>query len=132
MVAAFTYPRESTRKREAHFIEFSERLRQQLTKTKVVLTGGFKTADGMAQAIDDGACDFVGLARTTAAEPRLGVSLLATRTTRARPSLIPDHIGLQIGAAFVQIKDIGEGRHPTDFARPEEATKFLAALGIVA
>ncbi|CAE6434242.1 unnamed protein product [Rhizoctonia solani] len=132
MVAAFTYSRESTRKREAHFIEFSEKLRQRLTETKVVLTGGFKTADGMARAIEDGACDFVGLARTTAAEPRLGASLLATRTTRARPTLVPDHIGLQIGAAFVQIKDIGDGRQPTDFAKPEEATKFLTALGVVA
>ncbi|KAG8685292.1 hypothetical protein FRC11_010820 [Ceratobasidium sp. 423] len=132
MVAAFTYARESTRKREAHFIEFSEMLRRQLAKTKVVLTGGFKTADGMARAIEDGACDFVGLARTTAAEPRFGVSLLATRTTRARTTLIPDHIGLQIGAAFVQIRDLGEGREPTDFSELEEATKFLTALGIVA
>ncbi|CAE7207310.1 unnamed protein product [Rhizoctonia solani] len=132
MVTAFTYARESTRKREAHFIDFSEMLRQQLTKTKVVLTGGFKTADGMARAIEDGACDFVGLARTTAAEPRFGASLLASRTTGARPTLIPDHIGLQIGAAFVQIKDVGEGREPTDFAKPEEATKFLRALGVVA
>ncbi|CAE6456252.1 unnamed protein product [Rhizoctonia solani] len=131
MVTAFTY-RDSTRKREAHFIEFSEMLRRKLTKTKVVLTGGFKTADGMARAIEDGACDLVGLARTTAAEPRFGASLLATRTTRARSTLIPDHIGLQIGAAFVQIKDVGEGREPTDFAKPEEATKFLTALGVVA
>ncbi|KAF8710231.1 Oxidoreductase, partial [Rhizoctonia solani] len=132
MLDAFTHSRESTRKREAYFIEFSEKLRRQLTKTKVVLTGGFKTAGGMAQAIDDGACDFVGLARTTAAEPRIGASILATRTTRARPTLIPDHIGLQTGAAFVQIKDIGEGREATDFSKPEEATKFLTALGIVA
>ncbi|QRW26898.1 NADH:flavin oxidoreductase/NADH oxidase [Rhizoctonia solani] len=132
MLDAFTHSRESTRKREAYFIEFSEKLRRQLTNTKVVLTGGFKTAGGMAQAIDDGACDFVGLARTTAAEPRIGASILATRTTRARPTLIPDHIGLQTGAAFVQIKDIGEGREATDFSKPEEATKFLTALGIVA
>ncbi|CAE6477490.1 NADH oxidase [Thermoanaerobacter brockii] [Rhizoctonia solani] len=132
MITAFTYARESTRKREAHFIEFSEMLRRRLTKTKVVLTGGFKTADGMARAIEDGACDLVGLARTTAAEPRFGASLLAARTTKARSTLIPDHIGLQIGAAFVQIKDIGEGREPTDFAKPEEATKFLRALGVVA
>lgn len=132
MVTAFTYARESTRKREAHFIEFSEMLRRQLTKTKVVLTGGFKTADGMARAIEDGACDFVGLARTTAAEPRFGASILATRVTKARPTLVPEHIGLQIGAAFVQIKDLGEGREPTDFSKPEETTKFLTALGIVA
>jgi 2,4-dienoyl-CoA reductase-like NADH-dependent reductase (Old Yellow Enzyme family) len=53
----FDLQRESTRKREAHFIEFSERLRGELSKTKVVLTGGFRTADGMARAIEDGACD---------------------------------------------------------------------------
>ncbi|KAG8742652.1 hypothetical protein FRC10_001135 [Ceratobasidium sp. 414] len=130
MVEAFTHQRESTRKREAHFIEFSERLRAELCKTRVVLTGGFKSADGMARAIEDGACDFVGLARATAAEPRLGASLLASRTTRARPTLVPDHIGLQVGAALVQLKDIGEGREPTDFAKQEEAEKFLKALGV--
>ncbi|KAG8709055.1 hypothetical protein FRC08_018558 [Ceratobasidium sp. 394] len=122
--------RESTRKREAHFIEFSERLRAELCKTKVVLTGGFKSADGMARAIEDGACDFVGLARTTAAEPRFGASLLASRMARARPTLVPDHIGLQVGAALVQLKDIGEGREPTDFAKQDEAERFLKTLGI--
>ncbi|KAB5595243.1 NADH oxidase [Ceratobasidium theobromae] len=132
MVEAFTHARESTRKREAHFIEFSEQLRRQLSKTKVVLTGGFKTADGMACAIEDGACDFVGLARTTAAEPRLGASLLASRTTKARSTLIPDHIGLQVGAALVQIRDIAEGREPTDFASSEASANFLKSLGVAA
>jgi hypothetical protein len=37
-----------------------------------------------------------------------------------------------VGAAVVQIRDIGEGRPPTDFSRKEETDMFLKGLGIVA
>jgi 2,4-dienoyl-CoA reductase-like NADH-dependent reductase (Old Yellow Enzyme family) len=67
--------RESTRAREAYFLEFAERFSQELS-VPVMLTGGFRTRQGMNDAIDSGAVDIVGLARPITYEPDLPQRLL--------------------------------------------------------
>ena len=62
--------RESTRAREAYFLEFAERFSQELS-VPVMLTGGFRTRQGMNDALDSGAVDIVGLARPITYEPDL-------------------------------------------------------------
>ena len=44
---AFQHQHESSRKREAFFLEFADLIVPALTKTKVYVTGGFKTLSGM-------------------------------------------------------------------------------------
>lgn len=68
--------KESTRRREAYFLEFAEKARAAV-KTPLVVTGGFRSAAGMAEAIASGAVDFVGVARSLAIEPDLPNRLLA-------------------------------------------------------
>lgn len=65
----------STLKREAYFIDYIEKARQ-LIDTPLVLTGGFRSAVGMQAALDTGATDFIGLARTTAVDPDFPNKLL--------------------------------------------------------
>lgn len=48
---AFQHRRESTRKREAFFLEFAEMIAPQLKKTKVYVTGGLRTAGAMVNAL---------------------------------------------------------------------------------
>jgi 2,4-dienoyl-CoA reductase-like NADH-dependent reductase (Old Yellow Enzyme family) len=67
--------RESTREREAYFLEFAERFSQELS-VPVMLTGGFRTRQGMNDALDSGAVDIVGLARPITYEPDLPRRLL--------------------------------------------------------
>jgi 2,4-dienoyl-CoA reductase-like NADH-dependent reductase (Old Yellow Enzyme family) len=67
--------RESTRAREAYFLEFAERFSQELS-VPVMLTGGFRTRRGMNDALDSGAIDIVGLARPITYEPDLPQRLL--------------------------------------------------------
>jgi 2,4-dienoyl-CoA reductase-like NADH-dependent reductase (Old Yellow Enzyme family) len=62
--------RESTRAREAYFLEFAERFSQELS-VPVMLTGGFRTRQGMNDALGSGAVDIVGLARPITFEPDL-------------------------------------------------------------
>ncbi|MES2917615.1 MAG: NADH:flavin oxidoreductase/NADH oxidase family protein, partial [Pseudomonadota bacterium] len=62
--------KESSRRREAYFLEFAEKARAAV-KTPLVVTGGFRSLAGMAEAITGGAVDFVGLARGIAIEPDL-------------------------------------------------------------
>jgi 2,4-dienoyl-CoA reductase-like NADH-dependent reductase (Old Yellow Enzyme family) len=70
-----TPQRESTRAREAYFLEFAERFSQELS-VPVMLTGGFRTRQAMNDALDSGAVDVVGLARPITYEPDLPHRLL--------------------------------------------------------
>jgi 2,4-dienoyl-CoA reductase-like NADH-dependent reductase (Old Yellow Enzyme family) len=70
-----TPQRESTRAREAYFLEFAERFSQELS-VPVMLTGGFRTRQGMNDALDSGAVDIIGLARPITYEPDLPQRLL--------------------------------------------------------
>ncbi|MGV2482113.1 UNVERIFIED_CONTAM: NADH oxidase, partial [Salmonella enterica subsp. enterica serovar Weltevreden] len=63
------------RRREAYFMEFAEKVRAAV-KVPLMLTGGFRSLAGMAQALDSGAIDFVGLGRLLAVEPDLPARLL--------------------------------------------------------
>ncbi len=78
---AFEHKKESTKKRESYFIEFAEMIRPHLKKTKVYVTGGFRTASGMVQAVEGGSCDGVGIGRPLGAEPYLCKEILEGKVT---------------------------------------------------
>jgi 2,4-dienoyl-CoA reductase-like NADH-dependent reductase (Old Yellow Enzyme family) len=67
--------KESTLQREAYFMDFAIKARQAV-KTPLVVTGGFRSYEGMAEAIQSGNVDFVGLARLIAVEPDAPLKLL--------------------------------------------------------
>lgn len=60
--------RESTRKREAYFIEYAEQIKA-AAKIPVMITGGFRSREVMEQAITKGEVDIVGLARPLCTQP---------------------------------------------------------------
>ncbi|WLR42896.1 NADH:flavin oxidoreductase/NADH oxidase family protein [Bacillus carboniphilus] len=62
--------KESTRKREAYFIEFAEKVKEQVD-IPLVVTGGFKTEEGMAEALSSGAANMIGIARQMVIQPDL-------------------------------------------------------------
>jgi len=68
--------RESTRRREAYFLEFAEQIRKMID-TPLVVTGGFRSGPAMADALESGALDMIGLARPMAVQPDLPNRLLA-------------------------------------------------------
>lgn len=59
--------KESTRKREAYFIEFAAKVRH-ITSIPLIVTGGFRTRIGMNDAISSKACDLVGIGRPICVE----------------------------------------------------------------
>lgn len=71
--------RESTRRREAYFLEYAERVRG-ITTVPLMVTGGFRTPAGMRDAITSGATDLVGLARPYALDPAVPRTVLAGGT----------------------------------------------------
>jgi 2,4-dienoyl-CoA reductase-like NADH-dependent reductase (Old Yellow Enzyme family) len=69
--------KESTKKREAFFLDFADIIVPELKKTKVYVTGGFRTTDGMAKALDS--VHGVGLGRPVCHEFDLPQKILDGR-----------------------------------------------------
>jgi 2,4-dienoyl-CoA reductase-like NADH-dependent reductase (Old Yellow Enzyme family) len=68
--------KKSTVQREAYFLDYAEKVRS-LVDTPLVVTGGFRSAKAMQDALNSGATDFVGVARTTCVDPDFPNKLIA-------------------------------------------------------
>jgi 2,4-dienoyl-CoA reductase-like NADH-dependent reductase (Old Yellow Enzyme family) len=62
--------RQSTRRREAFFLDYAARLRTEV-KLPLAVTGGFRSRDVMIEALNRQALDVIGLARPLVTEPDL-------------------------------------------------------------
>jgi 2,4-dienoyl-CoA reductase-like NADH-dependent reductase (Old Yellow Enzyme family) len=107
---------ESTRRREAFFIDYAETVRDR-TSLPLMVTGGFRTADAMRDAVQSGAVDVVGLARPMAIEPDIPRRVLNHETEGVdRPDLSTGFKKLDSflqGAWYqAQIKRMGAGKRP--------------------
>ena len=75
--------RRSTRAREAYFLDYASAIRQ-VARMPLMVTGGFRTREGMTAAIGDGAgsgdCDVIGLGRPLCWMPDFPRKLLTRET----------------------------------------------------
>jgi len=113
----------STIVREAFFIDFAEKVRAQV-KTPLMVTGGFRSVEGMNQALGSDAFDVVGIARLMAIDPYAPKYLLAG--TNSEQTVQPIKTGIkkidQLGVMEVlwytqQLNRIAKGSNP----KPKES-----------
>jgi 2,4-dienoyl-CoA reductase-like NADH-dependent reductase (Old Yellow Enzyme family) len=71
----------STRAREAYFQKFAPEIRNSLTRAKLMVTGGFRTAAGMESAIANDGVDVIGLGRPLSVDPAAPGKLLRGEIT---------------------------------------------------
>ncbi len=107
---------ESTKKREAFFLDFAERARSH-SKVPLMLTGGFRSLEGMESALASGAVDVIGMARPLAIEPGLPAALLSGASTAALPIRLGTGFktldSAMVGAWYQhQIGRMGRGKPP--------------------
>ena len=114
----------STIAREAYFLDFAEKIRKQV-KCHLMVTGGFRTVEGMHAALDSGACEFVGIARPFAVETDLANRLIAGQDVRYGVNKIKTGIPMVDKMAIMEIiwyaaqfKSIGEGKQPNPKLSP--------------
>ena len=125
---AFEHKRESTKKREAFFLDFADQITPHITKTKAYVTGGFKTAGAMINALQS--VDGVGLARPVCQEPHLPLDILQGKALGAIKQKIDiDNFGLTNVAAGSQIKQIGRDQEPIDLSIETEVEAFNKDMG---
>ncbi|KAI9688694.1 MAG: hypothetical protein M1822_001051 [Bathelium mastoideum] len=123
----FEHKRESTRKREAFFLDFAETIAPLLERTKIYITGGFKTAGAMVQALDK--VDGVGLARPLCQEPQLCRSILRGDVKGAiKQDPDEDNYGLTNVVAGTQIRRISQGLEPLDMSREYDEPSFMREM----
>ena len=125
---AFDHKRESTKKREAFFLEFAELIAPALSKTKVYITGGLKTAGAMVGALQS--VDGVGLARPVCQEPRLPKAIVDGKVKGAiKQRLDENNFGLTNVAAGTQIRQMGRDQEPIDLSQEENEQAFMKDMG---
>ena len=69
----------STRAREAYFLEYARSVRVEAGQVPLAVTGGFRTRDGMTDALASGDCDIVGIARPTVTTTDAAAAILEHR-----------------------------------------------------
>jgi 2,4-dienoyl-CoA reductase-like NADH-dependent reductase (Old Yellow Enzyme family) len=107
--------RESTRRREAYFLDYAQQVRDTV-RMPLMVTGGFRSRAAMAEALAQGSLDVVGLGRPLCVEPALPGRLAA---------------GSADGAAPLPPLRLGKGRWSGP-ASPLLVMKFLNVQGEVA
>ena len=124
--------KESTKQREAYFLDFAEKARL-ATDVPLVVTGGFRSVAGMNEALESNAVDMIGLARLLAIEPDAPLRLLEGKESRYQVKPISTGIKVVDKMAIMevmwysrQLRRMGNGKAP----KPNESglKAFLASM----
>lgn len=125
---AFGHKRESTKKREAFFLEFAEKITPGLSKTKTYITGGLRTVGAMSDALKT--VDGIGLARPVTQEPELAKDMLSGKIQGAMQQLPDqDNFGLTNVVAGTQMRQLGKDQKPIDLTKKENEEAFMKDMG---
>ncbi|RYO93877.1 hypothetical protein DL762_000832 [Monosporascus cannonballus] len=126
---AFTHRRESTRKREAYFIEFAEMVVPRLKKTKTYVTGGLRTVGAMVEALKT--VDGVGLGRPICHEFDLPRKNLEDKVQGAVAILLDeDSFTATNVAAGTQMRLVGQDKQPLDLTGEDHLQAFQNSMGL--
>jgi len=74
--------RESTKKREAYFLNYARAIREVATMPLMV-TGGFRSREAMQEALNEGVCDVIGLGRPLCTHPDTPKQLMNGKIEKA-------------------------------------------------
>ncbi|KAI9802715.1 MAG: hypothetical protein M1825_002737 [Sarcosagium campestre] len=125
---AFSHKRDSTRKREAFFLDFADEITPALSKTKTYVTGGLRSAGAMVKALNT--VDGVGIARAACQEFDLPLRILdGSVKAGIKSELDTDNFGLTNVAAGTQIRQVGKDQRPLDLSDKQAVDAFTKDMG---
>ena len=102
---------ESTVKREAYFIEFAGAVRA-FARMPVMVTGGFRTARSMVEALEGEELDAIGIGRPLIADPSIARRLIAGQVEKALTPEATLEIFHLLPWFSIQIERLGDGLEP--------------------
>lgn len=119
---------ERTAAREAFFIEFAKTVRERHPELILMLTGGFRTRAGCVAAIEDGACDLVGIGRPAAIEPAFPLLLLDEDVKDEKAVMPLEKVPVPWYAGFLPRNLIGAGAESVSFCCASTGIFFVSFL----
>ncbi|EEU41617.1 uncharacterized protein NECHADRAFT_87871 [Fusarium vanettenii 77-13-4] len=123
----FTYYRESSKKREAFFLDFADKIIPELSKTKAYVTGGLRTVKAMVDALDT--VHGVGLGRPATHEFDLAAKILSGEANSAIDYLLDEqNFGVTNIASGAQIRLVGKDKQPLDLSREDHLKAFQDSM----
>ncbi|KAF7719494.1 NADH-dependent flavin oxidoreductase [Penicillium ucsense] len=105
-----------TAAREAFFLEFAHTVRERHPDLVLMLTGGFRSRAGAEAAINDGACDLVGIGRPAAVDPKFPLLLLDEQVADEDAKLVLEKAPVPWYAKWLPRSLIGAGAESTYYA----------------
>lgn len=129
--------KESTLAREAYFLAFADLAREKIS-APLCVTGGFRSAEGMAAPLKEDKLDFIGIARPLTVDPNYskklleGISVKDQSQAKKTGIRMIDRTGImELYWYGLQLRRMAMGRKP----RPNEAgiisfIKIIASSGI--
>ena len=118
---------ESTRKREAYFLEYAEAVNRKVQRTPVMVTGGFRSRRAMDAALASSACDLIGLGRPLCSQPDAANILLASEDAKLEPWEERLPRSKAISWYYRQIFHMADGQEPDLELDAEEAATWHAS-----
>ncbi|KAH8820114.1 NADH:flavin oxidoreductase/NADH oxidase-like protein [Xylogone sp. PMI_703] len=110
LATAQTEKKESTKRREAFFLDFAQQVRQRFPTLPLMVTGGFRSRSGMENALESGACDMVGIARPAAILPKLPKEIILNKDVpEEHATLFLPPIKLPFLMSLIPIPSLGAG-----------------------
>ena len=100
---------ERTAKREAFFLDFARVVRQKFPEVVLMVTGGFRSLAGMRVALDENACDLIGLARPAAVDSSFARKVLEAEAKGGDVSLRLDAVKPSWLVSKIPVKALGAG-----------------------
>ncbi len=118
--------KESTKKREAFFLDYAEKARA-VSQVPLIITGGFRSEPAMNEALQSGHLDFIGIARPFALMPDLPDKIrqgtyqtITTNRIKTGVAAVDNKIGavLEMDWYMAQMALIGQGKQPNPNMSP--------------
>ncbi|KAL2782721.1 hypothetical protein BJX66DRAFT_345578 [Aspergillus keveii] len=100
---------QSTAAREAFFLDFAAQTRKRFPDITLLLTGGFRTREGIEAALKGGVCDFVGIGRPAVLRPDFLRLMMDPAYTNQEASVVFSKVPVPLVARLLQIKSLGGG-----------------------
>ena len=127
---AFAHRRDSTKKREAFFLEFADVVRKGVQQSKIFTTGGFRTAAAMIEAVESGTTDGIGLGRPVTQEFDLPRKLINGQLSAATDShLDQQNFGVTNVASGTQMRQVANKFQPFDQSNKQDFDTFNDVMG---
>ncbi|MCQ9327237.1 NADH:flavin oxidoreductase/NADH oxidase family protein [Neisseria dentiae] len=118
--------KESTKKREAFFLDYAEKARA-VSQVSLIITGGFRSEAAMSEALQSGHLDFIGIARPFALMPDLPDKIrqgtyqtITTNRIKTGVAAVDNKVGavLEMDWYMAQMALIGQGKQPNPNLSP--------------